>query len=119
MWFAASCMATATFGFAALPGGAFGWAVLTGFALGTVFPMCLTMCLDVAHEPGEAGAAAALMFLAGYPVAALGPLGAGAMRDLTGSFDASLWAFFGTALLMAVVMAPLSPERLRPAAERG
>jgi CP family cyanate transporter-like MFS transporter len=115
MWFAAGCMSVATFGFAAIPGGAFAWAVLTGIGLGTVFPICLTMCLDVAHEPAEAGAAAALMFLAGYPIAALGPLGAGAVRDLSGSFDASLWALFGTALLMAAILAPLTTRRLRPA----
>jgi CP family cyanate transporter-like MFS transporter len=115
MWFAAGCMSVATFGFAAIPGGAFAWAVLTGIGLGTVFPICLTMCLDVAREPAEAGAAAALMFLAGYPIAALGPLGAGAVRDLSGSFDASLWALFGTALLMAAILAPLTPRRLRPA----
>ena len=91
--------------------------MLTGVALGTVFPIALTMCLDVARGPAEAGAAAALMFLAGYPVAALGPLGAGALRDLTGSFDASLWALFGTAVAMAAVLAPLTPARLRPEPE--
>ena len=103
--------ALATFGFAAIPGGAFAWAVFTGIALGTVFPISLTMCLDVARAPAEAGAAAALMFLAGYPIAALGPLGAGAARDLTGSFDASLWALFGTAAVMAAVLAPLTSAR--------
>jgi len=116
MWFAAGCLAVATFGFAALPGGAFAWAVCTGIALGTVFPICLTMCLDIARAPADAGAAAALMFLAGYPIAALGPLVAGAARDLTGSFDASLWLLFGTALLMAAVLAPLTTRRLRPEA---
>jgi CP family cyanate transporter-like MFS transporter len=115
MGFAAGCIGLATFGFAALPGAGFLWAVCTGIALGTVFPISLTMCLDVARGPGEAGAAAALMFLAGYPIAALGPLGAGAVRDLTGTFDASLWALFGTALLTATVIAPLTPARLRPA----
>jgi MFS transporter, CP family, cyanate transporter len=114
MWFAAGCLGASTLGFAALPGGGFAWAVLAGIALGTVFPICLAMCLDVAREPGEAGAAAALMFLAGYPIAALGPLGAGALRDLSGSFDASLWALFGIALLMAASLAPLTPRRLRP-----
>jgi CP family cyanate transporter-like MFS transporter len=115
MWFAAGSLGVATFGFAAVPGGAFVWAVFTGIGLGTVFPICLTMCLDVARAPADAGAAAALMFLAGYPIAALGPLVAGAARDLSGSFEASLWALFGTALLMAVVLAPLTPRRLRPA----
>ena len=115
MWFAAGSLGMATFGFAALPGGAFGWAVLTGIALGTVFPICLTMCLDIANVPAEAGAAAALMFLAGYPIAALGPLGAGAVRDLSGSFDASLWGLFGITLVMAAALAPLTTRRLRPA----
>jgi MFS transporter, CP family, cyanate transporter len=116
MWFAAGSLSVATFGFAGIAGGAFAWAVFAGVALGTVFPICLTMCLDVARGPADAGAAAALMFLAGYPVAALGPLGAGAVRDLSGSFDASLWALFGTAVVMAVSLAPLTPRRLRPEA---
>jgi MFS transporter, CP family, cyanate transporter len=115
MWFASGCMGTATFGFAALPGGAFAWAVLTGIGLGTVFPISLTMCLDVARNPADAGAAAALMFLAGYPIAALGPLGVGAVRDLAGSFDASLWGLFGVIVLMAMIIAPLTTARLRPA----
>jgi CP family cyanate transporter-like MFS transporter len=117
MWFAAGCMCVGTFGFAAIPGGGFVWAVFAGTALGTVFPICLAMCLDVASRPAEAGAAAALMFLAGYPIAALGPLGAGAVRDASGSFDASLWALFGTAVLMAAILSPLTTARLRPAHE--
>ena len=67
-----------------------------------MFPLCLTMCLDVAHEPVAAGAAAALMLLGGYLVAGLAPFGLGAVRDLTGSFSASLWVLFGTALLLVV-----------------
>lgn len=117
MWFAAGCLGIATLGFAALPGGAFAWAVLTGIALGTVFPICLTMCLDVARAPADAGAAAALMFLAGYPIAALGPLAAGAARDLSGTFDASLWGLFAVALVMAVALTPLTTRRLRPLTE--
>ena len=118
MWFAAGCMGSATFGFAAIPGGGFAWAVLTGIGLGTVFPISLTMCLDVARSPADAGAAAALMFLAGYPIAALGPLGVGAVRDLTGSFDASLWGLFGVIVLMALILAPLTAARLRPPERR-
>ena len=103
-----------TFGLAALPGAGFAWAVGTGVAVGALFPLCLTMCLDVAHEPAEVGAAAALMFLAGYMIAAAAPLGLGAVRDLTGSFATSLWALFATALLLLAACAPLSPARLRP-----
>ena len=114
MWFATGCLTVCALGFAAVPGGAFVWACFGGIALGTVFPICLTMCLDVAHGPAEAGAAAALMFLAGYPVAALGPLVAGALRDLTGEFAASLWLLVALAALTAAVLAPLTPARLRP-----
>jgi CP family cyanate transporter-like MFS transporter len=102
MWFSAGALGVATFGFAALPGGAFAWAVCTGIGLGTV---------------AEAGAAAALMFLAGYPIAALGPLGAGAIRDLAGSFDASLWGMFGVTIAMAIALIPLTTRRLRPEGE--
>ena len=59
---------------------------MAGRAIGAVFPLCLAMCLDVAHEPAEAGAAAALMLLGGYLLAALAPFGLGAVRDATGSF---------------------------------
>ena len=34
--------------------------------------------------------------------------------DLTGSFTASLWALFGTALLLVGACLPLSAKRLRP-----
>ncbi len=114
MLFAAGCLTICTLGFAAVPGGAFAWACFGGIALGTVFPICLTMCLDVARGPAETGAAAALMFLAGYPIAALGPLVAGGLRDLTGEFAASLWALVALSVLTAVVLVPLTPARLRP-----
>jgi MFS transporter, CP family, cyanate transporter len=114
MWFACGCLSVGTLGFAAIAGGAFVWAVFVGIALGTVFPICLAMCLDVARAPADAGAAVALMFLVGYPIAALGPLGAGAVRDLSGSFDASLWGLFGTAVAMAAVLVPVTTRRLRP-----
>jgi CP family cyanate transporter-like MFS transporter len=105
----------ATFGFAAAPDAGFLWAAIAGGAIGAVFPLCLAMCLDVAHEPVAAGAAAALMLLGGYLVAGLAPFGLGAVRDLTGSFSASLWALFGTALLLVAACLPLTATRLRPA----
>jgi CP family cyanate transporter-like MFS transporter len=110
-----STVVLATFGFAAVPDAGFLWAAIAGGAIGAVFPLCLAMCLDVAHEPVAAGAAAALMLLGGYLVAGLAPFGLGAVRDLTGSFSASLWALFGTALLLVAACLPLTATRLRPA----
>jgi MFS transporter, CP family, cyanate transporter len=111
----ASTVAVATFGLAALPVAGVLWTLLVGFAIGATFPLCLAMCLDVAHEPPEAGAAAALMLLAGYLFAALAPFGLGAVRDATGSFTASLWVMFATALLLVCAALPLTATRLRPA----
>ncbi len=110
-----SSVVVATFGLAAVPDAGLLWTVMAGLAIGAVFPLCLAMCLDVAHEPIAAGAAAALMLLGGYLVAGTAPFGLGAIRDLTGSFSASLWALFGTALLLVCACLPLTTTRLRPA----
>ena len=53
-------------------------------------------------------------YLVGYPIAARGPRGAGAVRDRSGSFDASRGGLFGVTVLMAVALAPLTARRLRP-----
>jgi MFS transporter, CP family, cyanate transporter len=110
----ASTVVVATFGLAALPEAGVLWTAMAGLAIGAVFPLCLAMCMDVAHEPVAAGAAAAMMLLGGYLVAGLAPFGLGAVRDLTGSFSASLWALFGTAVLLVGACLPLSANRLRP-----
>ena len=110
-----SSVAVATFGLVAVPDAGLLWTLVAGLAIGAVFPLCLAMCLDVADEPAAAGAAAALMLLGGYLVAGLAPFGLGAVRDATGSFSASLWVLFGTALLLVCACLPLSSNRLRPA----
>jgi CP family cyanate transporter-like MFS transporter len=94
---------------------AFVWVAILGLALGAVFPLVLTLPLDVASDPAQVGSVAALMLLGGYLVAGLAPFGLGAVRDLTGSFSASLWALFGTALLLVGACLPLNATRLRPA----
>jgi CP family cyanate transporter-like MFS transporter len=101
-------------GIAALPGGGFAWAVLGGVACGAIFPLAITMPLDVADAPADVGAAAALMLGGGYVIAALGPFILGAVRDATGSFHASLWALAGIAFATLLACIPLSPARLRP-----
>jgi CP family cyanate transporter-like MFS transporter len=103
-------------GIAALPGGGFAWAVLGGVACGAIFPLAITMPLDVADAPADVGAAAALMLGGGYVIAALGPFILGAVRDATGSFHASLWALAGIAFATLLASIPLSPARLRPGA---
>ncbi len=112
---ASAAVALATLGLAAVPAAGFAWAALAGAAIGAVFPLCVALCLDVSRGPAEAGAATALVFLVGYGFASIAPIGLGAVRDATGSFSASLWALFATALVLLACCIPLTPSRLRPA----
>lgn len=102
-------------GLAALPAGAFAWATIVGAAIGAVFPLSLTLCLDVAREPADAGAVAALVLLGGYALSSLAPVGLGALRDASGSFSTILWTLFGVAVLLLACCVPLTAARLRPA----
>jgi CP family cyanate transporter-like MFS transporter len=111
---AACSILIATIGVAGLPRGGFVWAVLAGMGIGAIFPLTLTLPLDMAHEPAEAGAVAGLMLGAGYTLAATAPLVLGATRDLTGSFATGLWLLVGVAAALLACIAPLSPRRLEP-----
>jgi CP family cyanate transporter-like MFS transporter len=117
LWLMAGSAVTAAglFGLAALPGAAFAWATITGAAIGAVFPLSLTLCLDVAHDPADAGAVAALVLLGGYVLSSLSPVGLGALRDASGSFSPVLWTMFGAAVLLLACCVPLTADRLRPA----
>jgi CP family cyanate transporter-like MFS transporter len=92
---------------------AFAWVAVLGLALGAVFPLVLTLPLDVADDPARVGSVAALMLLGGYMVSSVGPVLLGAARDLTGDFAASLWMLVVLAIILVVSCLPLSPARLR------
>jgi CP family cyanate transporter-like MFS transporter len=115
----ASIVATfALVGFIALPALAYFWAALVGFALGAVFPLVMTLPLDVADEPGQVGSVAALMLFGGYIMSAVGPFALGAARDATGDFAASLWILVAVAVVLVVCCLWLSPGRLRRGIQR-
>jgi CP family cyanate transporter-like MFS transporter len=96
-----------------VPGAGIIWSVALGLALGSVFPLVLTLPVDVADAPGEVGAVAALMLLGGYILSSTGPVLLGAIRDVTGDFQASLWSLVGLAVALVVACLALSPRRLR------
>jgi CP family cyanate transporter-like MFS transporter len=100
-------------GITLLPEPAILWVTILGLALGVVFPLVLTLPLDVSDDPGTTGAAAALMLLGGYLLAALGPIALGVARDATGDFTVSLWLLVVVAGAMVAACGLLSPERLR------
>ena len=117
-WLALSAgsMLAATIGIAAAPGGGWAWAALAGWGIGSIFPLTLTLPVDVGRDPADTGAVVGLMLGAGYTIAAAAPLALGAVRDVTGSFAASLWVLVAVAAGLVVSTLPLSPARLRPLA---
>ena len=117
LWLVGSSAVTVAgmLGLALLPEAAFLWATIAGAAIGAVFPLSLTLCLDVAHDPADAGAVAALVLLGGYTLSSVSPVGLGALRDATGSFSPVMWSMFGGAVVLLACCLPLTTERLRPA----
>jgi CP family cyanate transporter-like MFS transporter len=73
----------------------------------------MTLPLDVAEDPAQVGAVAGLMLGAGYGLAALSPLVLGAVRDVSGSFTATLWVVVATASAFLVLGSMMTRERLR------
>jgi CP family cyanate transporter-like MFS transporter len=96
-----------------VPSGGLAWAALVGVGSGALFTLTMTLPLDVADRPVDAGAVAGLMLGVGYTFSALAPLVLGAVRDGTGSFTAALWALVAAALVLAAASLACSPARLR------
>jgi len=103
----ASCV-----GFAAVPGGAFVWAAMAGLATGTMFPLVMTLPVDVGPRPADVGAIAGMMLGVGYTMGALAPLVLGAARDTTGTFTTTLWLIAGAAVVLFALCAAMSAERI-------
>jgi MFS transporter, CP family, cyanate transporter len=103
-----------------LPGAGWLWAVLLGVSIGPLFPLTMTLPLDAAEQPAEVAALAGMMLGIGYTLSASSPLLLGAIRDLTGGFDAVLWTLVAAAAALAVIDSSFSPARLaagRPSGE--
>jgi CP family cyanate transporter-like MFS transporter len=99
-------------GFAGLSGGAWAWAALAGLATGTMFPLVMTLPVDLGRRPAEVGAVAGMMLGVGYTIGAIAPLGLGAARDLTGSYTTTLWLIVGSGTLLFALCAAMSRERI-------
>jgi MFS transporter, CP family, cyanate transporter len=95
-----------------VPEAAYLMVAILGLALGIVFPLSLTLPLDVSDDPTTVGAVAALMLFGGYSLSSLGPLALGIARDLSGDFAASLLLLLAVNVVLVVSVAFLSPARL-------
>jgi MFS transporter, CP family, cyanate transporter len=96
-----------------VPAVAYAAVAVLGLALGALFALVLTLPLDVSEDATAVGSVAALMFLGGYMISAAGPFALGAMRDITGTFDASLWLLVAVSLALLAASLPLSTVRLQ------
>lgn len=105
-------------GVATAPELAFFWVAFLGLSLGAIFPLVLTLPLDVADDPARVGSVAAMMLLGGYVLSSLGPVVLGAARDITGNFAASEWILVAVAIVEVIACLPLSPSRLRRGIQR-
>jgi CP family cyanate transporter-like MFS transporter len=115
---AAAVLTAAAAGVVLLPDGGWLWVIIFGAAMGTLFPLILTLPLDVADRPAEVGAVAGLMLGAGYSLSAVSPVGLGLVRDATGSFSASLWLVVASGALLFLLTLLVSPDRLRSGISR-
>jgi CP family cyanate transporter-like MFS transporter len=116
---AAALQLVALLGIVLWPGAGWAWAVLLGIAIGPLFPLTMTLPLDAAERPVEVAALAGMMLGVGYSLSASSPLLLGALRDLTGGFDAVLWALVGFGALLVLVDSSFSPARLSAGRTQG
>jgi MFS transporter, CP family, cyanate transporter len=115
---AAALQVLSLLGVVLLPGAGWVWAVLLGVSIGPLFPLTMTLPLDAAHRPAEVAALAGMMLGLGYTLSSSGPLILGAVRDLSGGFDAVLWVLVGASALQLLVDASFSPARLAASRSR-
>jgi len=94
------------------PGGGWAWAALFGLAMGNLFPLVMTLPLDVADDAPSVAAFTGMMLGGGYCIAATSPFVLGAVRDATGSFADALWLLVAAAAAFVLVVSTLSRERL-------
>jgi CP family cyanate transporter-like MFS transporter len=113
---AVTCVGLA--GFIALPDAAVIWAAVIGVGLGAIFPLCLTLPVDVADRAASVGAVAAFMLLGGYVTSSIGPVGLGLIRDATGDFTVGLWIVLGLGIALLVACSMLTPTRLHRGVDR-
>jgi CP family cyanate transporter-like MFS transporter len=92
------------------PGAVVGWVIVGGLALGALFPLSMTMPIDVGQD--QVAGHAAMMLAGGFGLAAVAPALLGGVRDATGSFDVAFWILVAaSAILCLLAVRPLGANR--------
>jgi CP family cyanate transporter-like MFS transporter len=98
-----------TAGILVLPDAGWIWAVILGLGMGVLFPITLTLPLDISTSAAEVAGATALVMGAGYFASASSPFLMGALRDFAGSFDPVV-AFSVVLSLLSLIVSWLMAE---------
>ncbi len=96
-------------GYAFVPDLAVVSTILLGLSLGAIFPLLVVYAVDLSPDPAAAGSLSAFMILLGYVIAAVGPIGLGAARDVTGGFQATFTILLAVAIALVVAALRLVP----------
>lgn len=109
-----------TVGILLLPDAGWIWAIILGAGMGTLFPITLTLPLDISTSAAEVAGATALVLGAGYLASASSPFLMGVIRDVAGSFQPVIVfsvALGVASLVVSLLMAELKiGDRPEPAA---
>jgi CP family cyanate transporter-like MFS transporter len=81
--------------------------------MGAIFPIVLTLPVDVGGRPADVAATAAMMLLVGYILSAVAPLAFGIARDVTGDFALGMGLLVGLAVVLVGLCTVLTPARLQ------
>ncbi|MDP8905744.1 MAG: MFS transporter [Chloroflexota bacterium] len=87
-------------GIALVPEIAVLWVIVLGIGLGAVFPLALTLPVDISGRARDVAGLAAIMLLGGYGIASVSPFLFGVVRDATGGFAIGLWLLVGVGLVL-------------------
>lgn len=82
------------------------WVGLLGLGQGASFSLALVLLVDYAETPAGSGRLTAMTFFVSYTIASFGPTVTGALRDLTGGFEA-IWLFLA---FLAVIQMALATQ---------
>ena len=107
-----AALVVAVAGFAEFPGGAWIWAVIVGLATGAMFPLVMTLPVDVGKRASDVASATGLMLGVGYMIGAIAPLLLGAARDATGTYTTTLWLIVVAATVLFSLCVSMTPERI-------
>jgi MFS transporter, CP family, cyanate transporter len=107
-----AALVTSAVGFAAVPSGAWLWAAVVGLGTGAMFPLVMTLPVDVGRRPADVVSVTGLMLGVGYTIGAIAPLLLGAARDVTGTFTTTLWLIAASATILLSLCASMTKERI-------